>query len=281
MWGIAGLLPPRTASQLGSALLGLIGPRLRKRRHIGRNLRIVLPEAPPDEIERTARDVWRNMGAVLFEYPHLTEILARTNAVSMPPSVKRLFDTGTPMMFVTAHLANWELLASYVASRSRGLVVVYSPDDNPYLERLIQGLRRRASDSEYVTKREALRRLTPTHLKGRSVGMLLDVRVDSGTPLPLFGRDAPTTVSPFRMALRLGYPVVPVRAIRAGPARFEIEFFEPLSVPSKGEAPAAKTAAIQMASQFNQRLEHWIGQRPGEWLCTKRRWPKETASQDD
>ncbi len=111
--------------------------------------------------------------------------------------------------------------------------------------------------------------------------MLLDVRVDSGTPLPLFGRDAPTTVSPFRMALRLGYPVVPVRAIRAGPARFEIEFFEPLSVPSKGEAPAAKTAAIQMASQFNQRLEHWIGQRPGEWLCTKRRWPKETASQDD
>jgi KDO2-lipid IV(A) lauroyltransferase len=279
MWTIARVLPPPAASRVGAALLGWLGPLLRKHRHIRRNLDVVLPGATPEALEHTARDVWRNLGGVLFEYPHLEEILARTDAVSMPASVRRLFDTGTPAMFVTAHLANWELLASYVATRSGGLVVVYNPDENPYLERLIQGLRR-SSGSEYVSKHEALRRLTPAHLKGRSIGMLLDVRVDSGTPLPLFGRDAPTTVSPFRMALRLGYPVVPIRAIRAGPARFEIEFFEPLEAPSDAKAPSAKAAAIHMAGQFNQLLERWIGERPGEWLCTKRRWPK-AAAQDD
>lgn len=280
MWSIARLLPPTTASRAGSALLGLLGPRLRKHQHICRNLRIVRPDATPAEIERTARDVWRNLGAVLFEYPHLPDILAGTDSVSMPESVRRLFDTNTPVLFVTAHLANWEVLASYVASRSRGLVVVYNPDENPYLERLIQGLRR-TSGSEYVTKHEALRRLTPAYLQGRSIGMLLDVRVDSGTSLPLFGHAAPTTISPFRMALRLGYPVVPVRAIRAGPARFEIEFFPPLEPPRDAQTRSAKAQAIHMAGQFNELLETWIGQRPGEWLCTKRRWPKGTPSHED
>lgn len=280
MWGIARALPPGAASGAGSALLGRLGPWLRKHRHVCRNLQIVLPHATPEEIARTARQVWRNLGAVLFEYPHLQAILATTDAVTMPASVRRLFDAGTPAMFVTAHLANWELLASYVASRSNGLVVVYNPDENPYLDRLIQGLRR-ASGSEYVTKHEALRRLTPAHLQGRSVGLLLDVRVDSGTPLPLFGRNAPTTLSPFRMAVRLGYPVVPVRAIRRGPARFEIEFFEPLEQPSAPDTPSPKATAMHMAGQFNRHLERWIGERPGEWLCTKRRWPKETASEDD
>jgi lauroyl/myristoyl acyltransferase len=36
-----------------------------------------------------------------------------------------------------------------------------------------------------------------------------------------------------------------------------------------------------MAGQFNRLLEHWIAERPGEWLCTKRRWPKEAASRED
>jgi len=281
MWAVARLLPPAAASQTGATLIGWLGPRLRKHRHICRNLRMVQPDATPEALERTAREVWRNLGSVLFEYPHLAKILAETRAVTLPKSVRQLFEDGAPMMFVTGHLANWELLANYVARQSKGLVVVYNPDENPYLEHLIQRLRR-SSGCEYVGKQDALRRITHRYLQGRSVGLLLDVRVDSGAMVPLFGRPAPTTISPFRMAQRLNYPVVPVRAKRAGPARFEIEFCEPLSAPPvTAGVTSPKTAAIHMAEQFNRLLETWISERPGEWLCTKRRWPKESAPQED
>lgn len=270
MWLVARLLPCAAASRLGSVVLRVLGPLQRKHGHVLRDLHQVLPGASPEELRRVARGVWSNLGAVLFEYPHVEHIVARRVQVTMPESVRALFDAGRPVLFVTGHLANWEVLASFIARRGRGLVVVYGPDANPFIEQMIQRFRAR-SGCEYLTKSEALRRLNSRFLDGRSVGLLPDVRVDSGPNLPLFGRDAPTTISPARIATRLDYPMVPVRARRLGPARFHIEFEEPLAAPP---GRLGKRAAMDLMRRFNSRLETWISERPDEWLCTKRRWPK-------
>lgn len=271
MWLLAAALPSALAARLGALLLGLAGPRLRKHRQVLSNLRRVLPNAGPRELERTARAVWRNLGAVLFEYPHLERIVRKRIRVRMPEAVRARLDAGEPMLLVTGHLANWEVLASYLGRRAPGLVVVYSPHDNPLIERMIQRFRRRGG-GEYVGKQQALRRLTRKYVGGRSVGLLPDVRVDSGVPLPLFGTPTPTTVSPARLAARLEYPVVPVRALRTGPARFQLEFDAPLA-PEPGHT--GKQAALDVTTRFNALLERWVSERPGEWLCTKRRWPKD------
>lgn len=270
MWAIARALPPAAAASTGSFLLGALGPHLRKQRQVLRNLRQVLPGAAPEELHRAARGVWRNLGAVLFEYPHLERIVDERIQVTMPPEVRALFDEGLPMLFMSAHLANWEVLGSFLARHGSGVVGVYGPNDNPVIDRMIQRFRAR-SGVEYVTKAEALRRLTAKHLKGRSVGLLADVRVDSAPCLPLFGAGAPTTISPARMAARLEYPMVPVRVRRTDPARYLIEFETPLP-----PAPAhmGKRGAVDAMRRYNERLEDWISERPEEWLCTKRRWPR-------
>ncbi|HEX7034478.1 MAG TPA: hypothetical protein VF210_01810 [Pseudomonadales bacterium] len=271
MFLVARLLPPSAAATVGDRLLRVLGPLQRKHGKVLRNLHQVLPDATPEELRRVARDVWANVGAVLFEYPHIERIVDERINVTMPPSVEAMFEARRPMLFLTGHLANWEVLPAYVSRRGNGLVVVYSPHENPLIERMVQRLRAHTG-CEYVTKQEALRRITPRFLKGRSVGLLPDVRVDSGPLLPLFGADAPTTISPARLANRLEYPLVPVRAKRTGPARFDVEFGEPLVV---DEEQRGKLAAIELMCQFNATLETWIAERPGEWLCTKRRWPKE------
>lgn len=254
-------------------MLRLAGPHLRKHHHILRNLTRVMPESTSAELHRAACGVWRNLGSVIGEYPHLNRIVDERITVNMPDAVRALLDSGQPVMILTGHLANWEVLAAYLGRRRPGLVVVYSPHDDPDLERLIQQLRA-PGGCEFVTKQEALRKLTPAFLAGRSIGMLPDVRVDSGPSLPLFGADAPTTISPPRIAIRLGYPLVPVRVKRLGPARFELEFHEPLQARAglKG-----KHAAVDLMRQFNAITETWIRERPDEWLCTKRRWPKQTG----
>jgi KDO2-lipid IV(A) lauroyltransferase len=133
---------------------------------------------------------------------------------------------------------------------------------------------RRAGGCEYVTKQEALRQITRKFVAGRNVGLLPDVRVDSGPDLDLFGRGAPTTVSPPRLAARLDYLMVPVRVVRTGPAQFDIEFHPPLTA---RHALLGKRAAIDVMAQFNELLESWISEHPDQWLCAKRRWPKADA----
>jgi Kdo2-lipid IVA lauroyltransferase/acyltransferase len=272
MWLVAGLLPAAAAAAVGARVLYVLGPALRKQRQVLRNLHQALPDASPARLRRTARGVWANLGAVLCEYPHLQRIVADRVRVSMPEAVAALFAGNQPMLVMTAHLANWEVLGSYLGRHCRnGVVGVYSPNDNPGVDRMIQRFRARGG-VDYVTKQEALRKLTADFLQGRTIGLLPDVRVDSGSELQLFGRPAMTTLSPARVALRLRYPLVPTRVKRLGAARFELEFGEPLTAAA---GLTGKPAAIDLMNQYHRLLERWIGERPDEWLCTKRRWPRD------
>ncbi|MFM7119916.1 MAG: lysophospholipid acyltransferase family protein, partial [Gammaproteobacteria bacterium] len=101
--------------------------------------------------------------------------------------------------------------------------------------------------------------------------LLQDTRVDSGVPLPLFGIATPTTISPAKIARRFGYPLVPAELQRLPGQRFHLRLHAPIPVsPAGDERAAAETATLT----YHRLLEDWIRARPGEWLCTKRRWPK-------
>jgi len=270
LWLVAALLPSRRASSFGAALLGALGPLSRKHRHVRRNLAFVLPDAPDEDVERVARQVWRNFGSVLAEYPHLRSITAERCDIRVPAEVQALFDQGRPALFVSGHVGNWEIVPSFLATKCRGLLVVYSPDINPFVEASLQR-RRQYPGVAFVDKDGALRQMLTAAQEGASLGLLPDLRVDSGTLLPLFDVEAPTTISPARIAQRVGYPLIPLHVERLPDGRFTVDFHPPL-VARPGLQ--GKEAAIDVTRQFYALLEIWISERPGQWLCTKRRWPK-------
>ncbi len=276
VWLIAGLLPVDWASRLGAGLFGILGPLSSKRRQVQRNLSFVLPDAPHGQIRRVARGVWRNFGAVLTEYPHVQQIVAERCSVCIPPSVQAIFDAGRAAVFVSGHLANWEILPSYLATKCRGFMVAYSPDDNPFIETSLQRFRH-IPGVTFVGKEEALRTMLAAARREVSLGLLPDLRVDTGVMLPLFNVAAPTTISPARIAQRIEYPLVPVHVERLPRGRFKIEFHAPLE-PQPGTT--GRDAAISVTRQFHTLLEAWIGRHPDQWLCTKRRWPKQASPTD-
>lgn len=271
LWKVAGALSPAAASSLGARIMALIGPLQRKHRHIRRNLAVVHPQASDSEIEDIARQVWRNFGRVVFEYPHLPELFQDKVKLTIAPETQRLFDTGEPVALLSAHVGNWELLAYLFDRDKRHITVVYGPQDSPWIDERLAGFRR-PSGSTWIPKNEALRELNRRALNGSSVAFLPDVRVDTGVVMPLFGKPAPTTISPARIALRLGYPCVPARVTRHADATFELELLAPIE-PAEGSK--GKAAAVSVTEQYNRILEKWIAERPGEWHCLKRRWPKD------
>jgi len=88
----------------------------------------------------------------------------------------------------------------------------------------------------------------------------------------LFGHGKPTTLIPARLALRYGFDLVPIRVERLEGAHFRVSFHPPVAPPAEGGDEIER--AVRMTERVHALFEQWIRERPGDWFCSKRLWPK-------
>ena len=141
--GLSRLFSPDLASSAGRRLMRRLGPRTHKTRHIRRNLQNAFPEKNALDIDELVRDIWGNLGSILAEYPHLGTICHREAEQRLECVIRgdaQVFrNTGKPAVFVSAHLANWEIAAGALSHlgipADRGLYAaaesVHGPDAVP------------------------------------------------------------------------------------------------------------------------------------------------------
>ena len=274
-WRVCAALEPRAASAFGQWLLARIGPRLGKTAHLERNLRLAFPPLSGPERAVLLREVWGNAGAVLAEYPHFKAIchdgFERHFEFVENWNLDEYRAGRRHGVFVTAHVGNWELSAAAARGQGIPMTVIYAPSRNPYIERLLHR-RREALGCRLVSLDEGARPLLRELGEGRSVGLVVDTRDDDGVPIPFFGLDKLTTLAPARLALRFGCELIPVRIERLRPARFRLTVYQP--VRPDPAINSEKAQAVQMMRDLNRLFEQWIRERPEQWLCLKRAWPK-------
>jgi len=274
-WRLCSWMPPDRAVAFGQGFLSRIGPRLAKHRQIKANLRVAFPEKDAAQIEALARGVWGNLGAVLAEYPHLNTIIADPTGqrleVILKTDITPYVHGKKAAIFVNAHLGNWELPPALGKVWNIPLAVLYAPLRNPWLERMLWQ-QRQFLGCELLDKANSMKATVQRLTGGTSMGFLVDQRVDSGDWLPFFGRDALTTSSPARLALKFDCPLIPLQVERLHGAHFRLTIHPPLTPEDKQADPT--TQARQMTRQLNTLFEEWIRQHPQQWLCTKRRWPQ-------
>lgn len=277
--GLSRLLPLSNASNVGAWLLRHLGPRLEKSNKFRQNLQVAFPDKSPQAIEQLVQECWSNAGAVLAEYAHLSKLCdkeadERIELVSLAdPALLRPDNQG--VIFVSAHLANWEIPAGY-AARHLGLSIIglYTPQQNPWIDQILKN-QRQALGYNLLSRYDKLQLLLRHLAKGGSVALLTDQRFDTGEPVPFFGREMLTTTTPARLALRFKRPLLPVQIERQPNSHFRITVHPPI----RPEDPSADLSEqiISMTRQLNQHFEEWIRANPGQWLCSKRRWPKNTS----
>lgn len=276
--GLAWLLPPGMASRAGARLLRLIGPHLDKTRKFRRNLTLAFPDRSPAEIEALIRDNWGNVGATLAEFPHLPAMAHGRHTGRLEIINNRSSEVfregGKPAIFVGAHLSNWEIPAVAVVQLGIPVSGIYTPLQNPWLNRMLHRVRTDIGCG-LLLREGGIRAVMQELGKGRSIGLLVDQRVDSGEPVPFFGHDMLTSTTPATLALRYDCDLIPMRVERTAAARFRVTFYPPIPVPA--EAPGKHHKAVQMTIEINKLFEEWIREQPYEWLCSKRRWAKDAT----
>lgn len=269
-YGLFRIMPLDMASAFGGWIGRTVGPWLPATRTALVNLARAMPERSEEERRRIVRGMWDNLGRTFAEYPHLEEIGRTRTEVVGQEHFETVRDGGRAGLFVSGHIANWEVQS--VVSRLRGLelALVYRAPNNPYSDRLLKKLRGAAS-SVYVPKgpKGAGAILRILSAKGH-VAMLIDQKLNDGIAVPFFGRDAMTAPAPAMFALRLGVPLHLTRTERLQGAWFRVTVLPASPVPATGDRESDIHA---MMTAINAQLESWIRERPEQWLWIHRRWP--------
>lgn len=274
LYAILRILPLDAASAFGSWLLRLIGPKLRGERIARRNLKKTWPEMADDEIDAIMRGVWRNLGRVLGEWPHLgswyragfngrIEIIGREH-------IERIVAAGGPAIVITGHFGNWELAGAMCSYLGMPLKVIFRPAQNALVNRLFVWTRRHFTGGTLPKGKDAAAGALKHLREGGVLGVLIDQKLNEGVSVPFLGRDAMTSPVAARLAIRFRCPLVPVRAERIKGTRYRITFYPPMNLPDTGDRNQdIETLLLDM----NRILESWVRERPDQWFWVHKRWP--------
>ena len=267
-----------TASRFGERLGRWVGPKMPHKATIFReNLSIAFPELNSADLDALATDIWGQAGRILGEYPHLDTILAEDDrlVIEIREPIASYTDPSRPCVVVSAHQSNWEVVCSAMAKLGMPNASLYSPPSNPLLDKMLLESRQ-ALNCQLLPRDNSARLLVRALKKGRSVGMVMDRRVDDGQPVQFFGRDKNSTIVPAKLALKHHCELIPVQVVRLEGARYKVIFHPPVHPRDPGADENAQ--ATDMIQQVHQQFEQWIRERPGHWFCSKRLWPKKKAT---
>ncbi|HVR98878.1 MAG TPA: lysophospholipid acyltransferase family protein [Thermoanaerobaculia bacterium] len=271
---VFGRLSWKGAQRIGRGI-GSLGWRVSKRdrRRTLDHLALAFPDLSPQDRGQLGRDCFRHHGTSLAECLYLLrrDCAAVRAAVDIQgwEEVERVRAAGRPILILTGHCGNWELLAALINCLGLGMAVVARPLDEPDLQELLAGLRRRFGTETIARGSEGSpRQLLTTLRQGGALGMLIDqdTKKVEGVWVPFFGRPAFTPVGAAKIALRQEAAVIPTFIERLEDGRHLARFSPPLDLP---DDPQEATAAMTRA------IEEQVRRRPEQWVWMHRRWRRQ------
>jgi len=262
-------LLPRGAVVGLSRLLGELGWRLaaRDRRVALANLQIAFPGKTDSEREAIARRSFSVFAQVLCDYFWFgLRTAARARQWVTLDSVLAGLARPGPVVYLTAHFGNWEIMGHRVALESH-LVSVAAVIENPLVDRVLKRLRTR-SGQEIVPRSGALRALVRTLKEGGAVALVTDQNTlpeEGGIFVNLFSLPVPASKAGPALSRRMGAPLVFAYCVAEADGRYTAYAFEPVRIDqSMSDEEAAAVVARMMESA--------IEKHPEQWLWSYKRW---------
>ncbi|HUE65532.1 MAG TPA: lysophospholipid acyltransferase family protein [Rhizomicrobium sp.] len=237
------------------------------------NLARAFPEKTASERNAIRRTMWDNLGRVVGEYPHLDKFTPKGEdprvTYSLPPGMTVEALKGRPLLFLSAHLGNWEMMPILAHQVGLDVAAVVRPPNNPYVAQWVARQRRINGPDTMIAKHNAARPMLAQLRAGKVLCMLVDQKLREGIAVPFFGHDAMTTPAPAALSLKMGCRIWLAANRRLAGARFHVTA-QPLDFTPSGDETddmASLTAAITAG------IEQAIREDPGQWLWIHNRWP--------
>ncbi|MFK4058042.1 lysophospholipid acyltransferase family protein [Brevundimonas sp. NPDC046655] len=260
------------ASGFGGKLLRGLGPLTGTHKTVTRNLRIAFPDMDPAERDRLAVDQWEQTGRTFAELAVMDRLTPESGRIDIV-GLERLHavrDGGKPVVLISGHLANFEVMAAVIMAAGVPCQVTYRAANNPYVDALIRQSRERYGIKLFAPKGDGTRELMAGMKRGESIALLVDQKYNQGPEVEFFGQPVNASPGAARLALKFGTVMQPLSVTRLPGVRFRVTAHEPIAVPDTGDKAADVLAGIQAVNRF---VEDRVREHPVDWFWVHKRWP--------
>ena len=270
LFSVYKILGLKISSFIGGKLFEIFGPLFRSKKIITSNIQKAIPKINLLEINAITKIMWNNYGRTLSEYMFLKDF--RNNKFKSNINIegseilKKIKDEKTPVVFVSGHFSNFELMAMQIEKSGINLSAIYRPLNNIFLNVLMERIRKKYICRKQIKKgTRGVRELLKLYKKGYSIALMIDQRVSEGIKSKFFDEDALTTTIPAQFIKKFNCKVVPIYIERFNDINFNIKIENPIEF--------SENDSVEIITRnLNIWLEKMILRKPGGWIWSHNRW---------
>ena len=260
----------RRASNVGEFIGRNFGPFFKSKKIIKKNILNYNPNLNEKLLENFIKKMWGNYGRIFAEYMFIKDFrinkLDNHLKINGSEHLNEIKKKNKPVVFISAHFSNFELMAMQIEKSGINLGAVYRPLNNIFLNKTMEELRKK-----YICKLQikkgltGLRDILKIFKNNFSIAMMIDQRVTEGITIDFFNKPAFTTSIPAQLVKKFKCPIVPVHIQRKNNNDFEITINKPIYFENSEDINS-------ISKKLNFWLEEMISKNPEQWIWSHNRW---------
>ncbi len=260
----------KLASNLGGLIGRSVGPLFRSKKKILSNISKALPKIGEKNTELIVKKMWENYGRILSEYMFIKNFrnskYKKFLTIEGQEILNELKDSKEPVVFISGHFNNFELMAMQIEKSGINLAAIYRPLNNIFLNKIMEKIRTKYICQKQIKKgRSGTRELLESFKNNYSIAIMIDQRVSESIKTDFFGHKASTTTIPAQLFKKFGSKIVPIYIERINGVYFKMTVSRPIIFEKE-------STIEEITLKLNKWLEKMILINPDQWIWSHDRW---------
>ena len=264
------ILGYKLASIIGGLIGKSIGPLFRSKKKILSNISKALPEIGEKNTKLIIKKMWENYGRILAEYMFIKNFrnskYKKFLTIEGQEILNEIKDSKEPVVFISGHFNNFELMAMQIEKSGINLAAIYRPLNNIFLNKIMEKIR-----TEYICQKQikkggsGTRELLESFKNNYSIAIMIDQRVSESIKVNFFNQKASTTTIPAQLFKKFGSKIVPIYIERTNGVYFKMTVNRPIILEKE-------STIEEITLKLNKWLEKMILVNPDQWIWSHNRW---------
>ena len=198
--------------------------------------------------------MWKNYGMTFIEYVFLNFFKKSNSHIQIEgeDNLKNVMIKNKPVIFISGHFANYELMSMEITKKGVKLATIYRPLNNYFLNPFMEYLRKKFVCKNQIKKGVSGVRNAIEYIKNdHSIALMVDQRLSEGEKIDFFGEPASTTTLPAQLAIKFDLSIMPVFIERREDNNFRIKFLDEIK-------PVNFQDKFVLTKKLNEILEEMI-----------------------
>ena len=246
----------------------IFGPIFKSKEIINQNLFRFSKDLTNEQKKLIESNMWKNYGLTFVEYIFLNRFRKNSSHIEVKGEkiLEEISKNKKPVVFISGHFANFELMSMEITKRQINLATIYRPLNNFFLNPFMEFLRKKYVCKNQIKKgvkgvKESIQFIN----EGNSLALMIDQRVSEGEKIEFFNQESFTTTLPAQIALKYDLKIVPIFIERSADNFFKMEVMSPIEISKFKDK-------IHISKYLNKILEDMIKRNPNQWIWTHNRW---------